>query len=187
MPWWSAVRWHSLWQLYCEDFDAMQLIRTGAELCGEVIGMKKEEAELHHFHQLARRLYEERAIPTSRAKSGSKCEVVQRLGVEVNGRAGVVGLPREKLEKLVSLSLWLLRQAVCTRKTFRLSLGIGATQCNYGGRRAAPCRASGRPLVVSLGVFEEDPSAARSRGVSLVSSSTSRSSLSICGCCLLPW
>jgi hypothetical protein len=45
------------------------------------------------------------------------------LGVEVNGRAGVVGLPKEKVEKLVSLSLWLLEQSVCTRKTLQIVAG----------------------------------------------------------------
>jgi hypothetical protein len=84
---------------------------------------RDEERVLAHFHDLARQLYEDYRVPTSRAKSGVRRSVVARLGVQVDGSRGIISLGADKAGRLVSMTAWFLKQRVITRHALQVIAG----------------------------------------------------------------
>eukprot|EP00971_Amphidinium_carterae_P351971 6492369-Amphidinium_carterae.2 len=100
-----------LWQLYIDDFDVLELVSVYEEA-------KHGPPE---WQQRARNTYDHYRLPTSRAKAGVRERRSIRLGYELDGELARLGVPPEKIGRLIGLTRWAL-EAPVSKKSLQVIL-----------------------------------------------------------------
>lgn len=119
-------------QYYLDDFDAPEAVPAE---CWE-----QYKGTLSGVQQRQREAYARAGVSIAEGKSQCREPLVVRMGAEVDGLLGVVGMPRDKVLELLWFSLWLLRQSKPSMKALLMVLG-----------RMVRCFEFRRPLMSLLG------------------------------------
>ena len=129
----SAQHQETYWfQYYLDDFDAPETVPIE---CWE-----QYKGTISPVQQQQRDAYSRAGVSVSDGKSHCREPLVVRMGAEVDGLLGVVGMPREKVLELLWFSLWLLQQSRPSMKALLMVLG-----------RMVRCFEFRRPLMSLLG------------------------------------
>jgi hypothetical protein len=150
MAWTAPLKdfWHSVWQVYCDDYDCAEFVEAMAARDGVAISASRDEEQvLAHFHGLARQLYEDFRVPISRPKSGVRKTVVARLGVQVDGSRGIISLGADKAAKLLSMTTWFLKPKFVTRHALQVIAG----HWSHAVQLRRVCSGSPRHRLLSVG------------------------------------
>ena len=107
-----------LWHLYLDDSTFLEWLDVQA-----VLPLDQKQATTSDFQQALQRIYQDWEIPWSHDKSLSRQSCAVRLGAELDGDAGLLGVSMEKRLELFELAFFLLSQDKVARKGVQIFLG----------------------------------------------------------------
>jgi hypothetical protein len=114
----------SLWEVYCDDMDILQVVEDIEAATGAVCRADNSEPkELLAEHRAAREIYASHQVPTSVDKAGIREDSARRLGVQLDGRKGTIAVPPDKIRSLLSMICWALSRPTVTRSQMQKVMG----------------------------------------------------------------
>ena len=102
-------------QYYLDDFDAPSIVPSD--------GWEKHCGKLTRLHERQREAYERAGVGIAKDKTQTSEPVVCRMGAEIDGVEGLIGVPREKRVENAYFTLWLLGQGYHPTRVRLMVLG----------------------------------------------------------------
>ena len=113
----STDAFQELWHLYLDD-------STFLEWVDEESTQREDTHDTQSpFQRVLQRIYGSWGIPWSESKSVRRQQLATRLGVELDGDRGLLGVHLEKRLEVFELAFFLLSQEQLTRKSVQIFLG----------------------------------------------------------------
>ena len=111
----SGGKTQSFIQYYLDDFDTPSIVPSE--------GWEKHQGKLTKLHQQQREAYERAGVGIAKDKTQLGQPVVCRMGAEIGGVEGLIGVPKEKRIENSYFTLWLLGQGYHPTRVRLMVLG----------------------------------------------------------------
>eukprot|EP00438_Fugacium_kawagutii_P028684 Skav214062 [mRNA] locus=scaffold2017:694813:699466:+ [translate_table: standard] len=102
-------------QYYLDDFDAPELVSS--------VGWEEKVGKMSESHVRQREAYKYWGVGISEGKAHVREPAVERMGAEIDGVRGAIGVPLHKKVETSYFSLWILQQRFPLNKARMMALG----------------------------------------------------------------